>query len=90
MTQYTYDGQSNNTEHKLTDKRLCEIMLNKNEPDVIKRVYNIYQWIQEVENESTCRLPNSDHNLLLVQLRFREVFWSPILVQPLRGTSSVV
>uniref|UniRef100_A0A1I7XKX7 xanthine dehydrogenase n=1 Tax=Heterorhabditis bacteriophora TaxID=37862 RepID=A0A1I7XKX7_HETBA len=47
--------------------------------------------IQEVVvDDSTCRAPNTGHDLLSMQLQFGEVFWSFILVQPPHGTPSVV
>uniref|UniRef100_A0A1I7WIP8 Secreted protein n=1 Tax=Heterorhabditis bacteriophora TaxID=37862 RepID=A0A1I7WIP8_HETBA len=47
--------------------------------------------IQEVVVDNyTCRPPNNGHNLLLVQLRFGEVFCGFILVQALHGTSPVI
>uniref|UniRef100_A0A1I7X8T0 Secreted protein n=1 Tax=Heterorhabditis bacteriophora TaxID=37862 RepID=A0A1I7X8T0_HETBA len=46
--------------------------------------------IQVVVNDSTCRPSNSDHILLLVHLRFKEVFWDFTSVQPLDGTPLVV
>lgn len=52
---------------------------------------NCFTRIQEaVMDETGGRPPNSHHNLFLVKFWFREVFWGFIVVQPLRGTSSII
>ncbi|EPB78723.1 hypothetical protein ANCCEY_02242 [Ancylostoma ceylanicum] len=36
--------QNGESQKNLTDAKVCEIMMDTKEPDVIKRVYNVYLW----------------------------------------------
>uniref|UniRef100_A0A8R1DS58 Uncharacterized protein n=1 Tax=Caenorhabditis japonica TaxID=281687 RepID=A0A8R1DS58_CAEJA len=61
MTQYTYDGQRNETHFDLSLRSMCNIMTNSTEPDLVKRVHNLFLWYNKFEpaSDDLSVMPNS-------------------------------
>ncbi|CAB3410142.1 unnamed protein product [Caenorhabditis bovis] len=44
MTQYTYDGTNEKTQVNTTVRKMCDIMTDSSEPNLVNRVRNLFRW----------------------------------------------
>ncbi|CAB3400582.1 unnamed protein product [Caenorhabditis bovis] len=66
VVQYTYDGRNDATKNGLNVKNLCEHMNNNTVPDVITRVNNVVNWINEMNGDPVGTFQNSYDDMMKV------------------------
>ncbi|CAI2357090.1 unnamed protein product [Caenorhabditis sp. 36 PRJEB53466] len=66
VVQYTYDGRNSATIGGLNVKNLCAKMNDVNEPDVIVRINNTINWINQLNNDPVGPFQNSYDDMMTV------------------------